>query len=140
MMRKYDPFLIVGYVSILGGLSLIPFSLAEGSLQHILTLSLHSWFAILFLALGCSLLGYYIWFHAVRQIGAAVTSSFLFAEPLVTALRVAGSDGSRRGVNYSHSVGRASHPCRGLPCDQEVANEPTRAQSHAGSWIRHMTV
>jgi drug/metabolite transporter (DMT)-like permease len=86
MMRKYDPFLIVGYVSILGGLSLIPFSLAEGSLQHILTLSLNSWFAILFLALGCSLLGYYIWFHAVRHIGAAVTSSFLFAEPLVTAL------------------------------------------------------
>jgi drug/metabolite transporter (DMT)-like permease len=86
MMRKYDPFLIVGYVSILGGLSLIPFSLAEGSLQQILTLSPHSWFAILFLALGCSLLGYYIWFHAVRHIGAAVTSSFLFVEPLVTAL------------------------------------------------------
>jgi len=86
MMGKYDPVLVVGYVSMLGGLSLIPFSLAEGSLQQILTLSLHSWFAILFLALGCSLLGYYIWFHAVRQIGAAVTSSFLFAEPLVTAL------------------------------------------------------
>lgn len=86
MTEKYNPFLVVAYVTILGGLCLIPFSLAENSLQQALTMSLNSWLAIIYLSSTCSLLGYYIWFYAMKKIGAAVTSSFLFAEPLVTVL------------------------------------------------------
>ncbi|MDI6691495.1 MAG: DMT family transporter [Candidatus Bathyarchaeota archaeon] len=38
------------------------------------------------LAVTCSLLGYYIWFYVIKKVGAAIASSFLFAEPLITAL------------------------------------------------------
>lgn len=86
VMQKYNPFLVVAYVTMLGGLCLIPFSLAENSLHQILTISQNGWLAILFLSVFCSLLGYYIWFHVINQAGAAITSSFLFAEPLVTVL------------------------------------------------------
>jgi drug/metabolite transporter (DMT)-like permease len=86
IMEKYDPFLVVAYVTILGGVCLIPFSLAETSLHQIFTMSLYGWLAILFLSFTCSLLGYYIWFYVLKQVGAAMTSSFLFAEPLVTVL------------------------------------------------------
>lgn len=86
IMQKYNPFLVVAYVTMLGGLCLIPFSLAENSLHQILTISQNGWLAILFLSVFCSLLGYYIWFHVINQAGAAITSSFLFAEPLVTVL------------------------------------------------------
>jgi len=85
-MEKYDPFLVVAYVTMLGGLCLTPFSLVENSLQLIFGLSLNSWLAILFLSVTCSLIGYYIWFYVMERAGAVVTSSFLFAEPLVTAL------------------------------------------------------
>jgi drug/metabolite transporter (DMT)-like permease len=85
-IEKYNPFLVVAYVTMLGGLCLIPFSLAENSLQQILTMSLNSWLAIIYLSFTCSLLGYYIWFYAIKKVGAALTSSFLFAEPLVTVL------------------------------------------------------
>jgi len=84
IMEKYDAFLIVAYVNALGGLCLIPFSLAENSLFLILTLSLYEWLAILFLAVTCSVLGYYIWFYTLKRVDAAIVSSFLFAEPLVT--------------------------------------------------------
>ncbi len=86
MMEKYDPFLIVAYVTMLGGLFLIPFSLAENSFHQIFTMSLYGWLAILFLSITCSLLGYYIWFYVLKQVDAAITSSFLFAEPLVTVI------------------------------------------------------
>lgn len=86
IMERYDPFLVVAYVTILGGLCLVPFSLAENSLHQLFTMSLYGWLVILFLSLTCSLLGYYIWFYVLKQVGAAVTSSFLFAEPLVTVL------------------------------------------------------
>jgi drug/metabolite transporter (DMT)-like permease len=83
---RYSPFLVVAYVNVLGGLCLVPFSLAEHSFGQILTMSLNSWLAILFLAFTCSLLGYYIWLHVMKQVGATITSSFLFAEPVVTTL------------------------------------------------------
>jgi drug/metabolite transporter (DMT)-like permease len=86
VMEKYDPFLVVAYVSILGGLLFVPFSLAENSFTLIAAASLHGWLFILFLAFTCSLLGYYIWFYIMKQVKAAVASSFLFGEPLVTAL------------------------------------------------------
>lgn len=62
MMEKHNPFLVVAYVNMLGGLFLTPFSLAEGSFSQIFTMSLHGWMGILFLAVTCSFLGYYIWF------------------------------------------------------------------------------
>jgi drug/metabolite transporter (DMT)-like permease len=86
MMETYNPFVVVTYVTALGGLCLVPFSLAENSIQQIFTLSYTSWFVIFFLAISCSLIGYYIWFYVVNEVGAAVTSTFLFAEPLVTVL------------------------------------------------------
>jgi drug/metabolite transporter (DMT)-like permease len=85
-IEKYNPFLVVAYASVLGGLLLIPFSLAENSLGQILTLSTSSWIALIYLSSTCSLLGYYIWFYVLKRVGPAVTSSFLFVEPLVTAL------------------------------------------------------
>jgi len=86
MMEKYSPFLVVAYVNIFGGLFLIPISLVEGSFSQIFTMNIHGWMAIMFLAVTCSFLGYYIWFYVIKRVGAAVASSFMFAEPLITAL------------------------------------------------------
>jgi drug/metabolite transporter (DMT)-like permease len=84
--QKYDPFLVVAYVNILGGLFFIPFSLTEGSFQNILALTSQEWVAILYLAGTCSLLGYFIWFYVMKRATAAATSSFLFAEPIITVI------------------------------------------------------
>jgi drug/metabolite transporter (DMT)-like permease len=86
MIEKYDPFLVVAYVNILGAICLIPFSVAENSFSQVFTLSFNEWSAILYLALTCSLLGYFIWFRVMSQVKAAVASSFLFAEPLITVV------------------------------------------------------
>jgi drug/metabolite transporter (DMT)-like permease len=85
MMEKYSPFLIVAYVNVFGGLCLIPFSLVTHSFHEIFTTGFYGWSAIVFLSVTCSLIGYYIWFYVMKQVGAAVASSFLFAEPLITA-------------------------------------------------------
>jgi drug/metabolite transporter (DMT)-like permease len=86
IMDKYSPFLVAVYVNVLGGLCLIPFSLVERSFYQISAVSINGWLAILFLAVTCSLLSYFIWLYEIKHVGAAVTSSFLFAEPLITIL------------------------------------------------------
>jgi drug/metabolite transporter (DMT)-like permease len=88
-LEKYDPFLVAGYVTVIGGLALIPFVFADNALSQITSMSASSWVAILFLAVACSLFGYFIWFYVLKQIGATVTSSFLFIEPLVTVVLAA---------------------------------------------------
>ena len=85
IMKKYDSFLVVAYVSLLGGLCLVPISLAEKSFLQILTLGMNDWLAILYLAFTCSLLGYYIWFYVLQKVGSSA-STFLFAEPIVTVV------------------------------------------------------
>ena len=86
IMEKYDPLLVVSYVNVLGGLCLIPFSLVEHSINKITMMSLNAWLAILYLSVTCSLIGYFIWFYVIKQVGAAVTSTFLFGEPIVTVV------------------------------------------------------
>jgi drug/metabolite transporter (DMT)-like permease len=44
------------------------------------------WLSILFLSVTCSFIGYLIWFHVLKQAGAAATSSFLFIEPVITVV------------------------------------------------------
>lgn len=86
ILNRQSPVLVAAYVNILGGLFLVPFSYSEGSLSEIFTMSTYGWFAILFLSITCSLLGYYLWLRVVAGVGATVTSSFLFAEPLITVI------------------------------------------------------
>ena len=86
LMERHDPFLVVAYVNILGGICLIPFSLAENSFQEIRLMGFNVWLAIFYLAFTCSLIGYFIWFRVMSQVKASVTSSFLFGEPLITAV------------------------------------------------------
>lgn len=86
MMEKYTPFLMTSYITILGGLCLLPLSVMENSFNEVFSMTGISWLAILFLSVTCSLLGYYIWLYVLKQVGPSITSSFLFAEPLVTVL------------------------------------------------------
>jgi drug/metabolite transporter (DMT)-like permease len=86
IMEKYDPLLVVSYVNVLGGLCLVPFSVGEHSIYRIATMSLNVWLAILYLSVTCSLIGYFIWFYVIKHVGAAVTSTFLFGEPVITVL------------------------------------------------------
>jgi drug/metabolite transporter (DMT)-like permease len=86
ILEKYDAVLTVAYVNIFGALCLIPFSLAENSFQGILSLTVNEWLGVLYLGSVCSLLGYLIWFYVLKQISATVTSSFMFAQPLITVL------------------------------------------------------
>jgi drug/metabolite transporter (DMT)-like permease len=88
-IEKYDPILALTYITVLGGLFFLPFSLAENSILLALSMSVSSWIAIVYLSVTCSLLGYYIWFYSVERVGATVTSSILFGEPLVTVLMAA---------------------------------------------------
>jgi drug/metabolite transporter (DMT)-like permease len=137
IMEKYDPLLVVSYVNVLGGVCLVPFSIAEHSINKVTMMSLNAWLAILYLSVTCSLIGYFIWFYVIKHVGAAVTSTFLFGEPIVTVLFATLFVGER--VNLFVIGGAALIFPRRLPGYQEVA--PFRAydtwQKRLNNLARH---
>jgi drug/metabolite transporter (DMT)-like permease len=81
-MRRIDkPSLITAYVTIFGTLALIPMSLLSdwapvSSLQPV------QWLSILYLAVVCSGLGYFLWNFALSRVEAVKAAVWLYLEPV----------------------------------------------------------
>jgi drug/metabolite transporter (DMT)-like permease len=69
-----------------GWAMMIPFFLAATGWREYRGLSSSSMIAILFLGIGCSGLGYWLWYAALERIDASQAAAFLYLEPLVTLL------------------------------------------------------
>ena len=69
---------------VLGWLMIAPFFVAEAGWRGWGALSAAGWGSVLFLGLGCSGLGYLLWYAALARLEASRVSAFLYLEPLVT--------------------------------------------------------
>jgi drug/metabolite transporter (DMT)-like permease len=67
-----------------GTLMLAPLFFAQGGTAAFAHLSPGGWAALLFLGLGCSGLGYLLWYGALEKLEAGQVAVFLYLEPLVT--------------------------------------------------------
>jgi len=68
----------------LGWLMIAPVFLAQAGWREWGTLSAAGWVNVLFLGLGCSGLGYLLWYAALARLEASRVAAFLYLEPLVT--------------------------------------------------------
>ena len=69
-----------------GWAMLIPFFVSTAGWQEYRSLSSTSVIAIVFLGVGCSGLGYLLWYAALERIEASQVAAFLYLEPLVTLM------------------------------------------------------
>ena len=67
-----------------GWAMMIPFFVNTAGWQEYRSLSSTSVIAIVFLGVGCSGLGYWLWYAALERIEASQVAAFLYLEPLVT--------------------------------------------------------
>ena len=69
-----------------GTLMLSPLFIIRRGWTEVPQLSATGWGALLFLAIGCSALGYLFWYGALERIEVSRVAALLYAEPLVTFL------------------------------------------------------
>jgi drug/metabolite transporter (DMT)-like permease len=69
---------------LLGTLMLVPLFAARGGWREVSGVRGASWGAILFLAVGCSAIGYLLWYGALETIDSSRVAVLLYLEPLVT--------------------------------------------------------
>jgi drug/metabolite transporter (DMT)-like permease len=78
---------------------MIPFFVAAAGWHEYRDLSSTSVIAILFLGIGCSGLGYWLWYAALERIDATQVAAFLYLEPLVTLLAAVALLGESVGLS-----------------------------------------
>lgn len=88
LLQKYRPFVAIAYIHIFGTILLIPLAFTPNFFTYIpliIQIQSISWSTIaaaLYLALLCSVYGYYIWYAGVERIGAVRTAVFSYLNPL----------------------------------------------------------
>ena len=71
-------------IVLVNGYLLAPLFLARSGWRELQGLDAAGWTAVLFLGLGCSGLGYLLWYGALEKLEASRVAAFLYLEPLVT--------------------------------------------------------
>jgi drug/metabolite transporter (DMT)-like permease len=84
IIRKLGPRRATSGAMLFGAVMLAPFFLVQRGWRELPHLSSTGWGALLFLAVGCSALGYLFWYGALEQIEVSRVAILLYLEPLVT--------------------------------------------------------
>ncbi len=83
-IRRLGPRRATSGAMLFGALMLAPFFVARRGWTEIPALTATGWTALLFLAIGCSALGYLFWYGALERVEVSRVAALLYIEPLVT--------------------------------------------------------
>lgn len=87
IMDKYHPLTITFYSFLIGAISFIPLFLYENSKSNFLTtLNFQGLTGIVFGTLLSSILGYYLFYWAVKKLSASDVSLFVYIDPIVAII------------------------------------------------------
>lgn len=85
LLVRYDPFTITTNIFIVGVLLYIPL-VVPGVFSAVMTITVPSMIAILYLGIFCSVFAYIAWYYALKQQQAAESAVFLTLIPLFTMI------------------------------------------------------
>lgn len=97
-IRRIGPRRATSGAMLFGVAMLAPLFIVQRGWRQIPNLSATGWGALLFLAIGCSALGYLFWYGALEHIEASRVAALLYAEPLVTFVAAMLLLGERAGA------------------------------------------
>jgi drug/metabolite transporter (DMT)-like permease len=83
---KHSPLFLVAYTSIFGTLLLLPVALLTSPSSAFLSLSLSDTGWLFYLALTCTVFGYFAWSYSLERIDASQAAIFIYLVPLSSIL------------------------------------------------------
>jgi drug/metabolite transporter (DMT)-like permease len=83
-IKRLGPRVATSGAMLIGVIMLAPLFVARAGWREIPHLTPIGWLAVLFLAVGCSALGYLFWYGALEHIEVSRVASLLYLEPLIT--------------------------------------------------------
>lgn len=83
LVDKYDPFVVIGHIYIYATLTMLPIAFVSNFFLSIKNASFSTWAAALYLAIFCSVCGFYMWYKGIKILGAPRTAMFNYINPVV---------------------------------------------------------
>lgn len=81
MKRIGNPLLVTAYTTLLGVIFLIPLSFT-GNWSAVFAVTTQQWVSIVYLAVVCSCIGYFLWNYTLSKLEAVKATVFLYLEPV----------------------------------------------------------
>ncbi len=91
LLKKYNPFTVTALIHITALISLVPLVFTDNPVSKFSIIhefdkiELKTCLSALYLAVFCTVIGYYGWYRGIKNIGAAKTSVFNYLNPLIAA-------------------------------------------------------
>jgi drug/metabolite transporter (DMT)-like permease len=85
MLNRYSGLSLTIYVILLGSLGLIPF-ISRSLFEEAVAMSFNGWFAVIFLGIFSTVIGYTIWYMALRVKTTSEVSVYLYAIPVLSTI------------------------------------------------------
>ncbi|UCH72542.1 MAG: DMT family transporter [Thermoplasmatales archaeon] len=85
LLDRYSALSLTIYAMLLGSLGLIPF-INNSLLKEVAAMTSSAWFAVIFLGLFSTIIGYVIWYAALKIKTASEISIYLYAIPVISTI------------------------------------------------------
>jgi drug/metabolite transporter (DMT)-like permease len=85
LLERYNGLSLTVYAILFGSIGLIPF-LNNSLITQVNNMSLRAWFAVIFLGIFSTVIGYVIWYVALRIKSASEISIYLYAIPVISTV------------------------------------------------------
>jgi len=85
LLERYNGLSLTVYAILFGSIGLIPF-LNQSLINQVTSMTINAWFAVIFLALFSTVIGYVIWYIALKIKSASEISIYLYAIPVLSTL------------------------------------------------------
>ncbi len=86
LRARLSSLILTGLVTAWGTLGLLGMAVVDGSWSRVAALSAGQWWAVAFLALACSVVGYFAYNHALAHLEASKAVTWLYLEPVVAVV------------------------------------------------------
>jgi drug/metabolite transporter (DMT)-like permease len=87
LLERYSALSLTTYAMLLGSIALIPFLFLDPSIMgQVATMSSRSWFAIIFLGVFSTVIGYILWYVGLEIKSTSEVSVYLYAIPVLSTI------------------------------------------------------
>lgn len=83
LVDKYEPFVVISYIYIYATITMSPIIFTSDFITSVKKAPSGTWLAVFYLAIFCSVYGFYMWYKGIKIIGAARTAMFNYINPVV---------------------------------------------------------
>lgn len=86
LLTRYSGLSLTIYAMLLGSIGLLPLAINNSLLNQVSNLSIKGWFALIFLGIFSTVIGYVIWYVALEQKTAGEISIYLYLVPVLSTI------------------------------------------------------